>query len=70
VSSTDALNQAIIATADAIVDAKGNLGPKTINSIKSKVQTVVSDSTNKMNKGDKVVVNPAVVPPPPKKTPY
>jgi RHS repeat-associated protein len=72
VSTTYGLNDAIIAMAGVIVKANGELGPKTINAVKTKAQTAIRTpySREKRDQDDTVVVNPAVVPPPSKKTPY
>jgi len=70
VSTTYGLNGAIIATAKTIVDAKGDLGPNTIKAIAKNAQTAITSAYKGIDQDDKVRINPVVVPPAAKKTPY
>jgi RHS repeat-associated protein len=64
-SSTYGLNQAIIATVGVIVNANGDLGPGTLNSIVTNSQSVIRNNRAQQNPDpdDSVILNPALMPP-------
>lgn len=60
----------MIADAKTIVDAKGDLGPNTIKAIANNAETAIRSAYKAYDQDDKVRINPVVVPPPAKKTPF
>lgn len=67
-TNTYSLNQAIIVTARAIVNA-GDLSAETIDSVKDKAQKAIRQNPypHKPDQDDTVIVNPAITPPPPRR---